>query len=229
MRGLVLPRGRPRARAAPPRAAWMVSVADRGLQLEDQPGADRLDDRGRAALLAVLRVVVVAVLDRVDVHHRAAAGHDRHPVGHQLAADHQHAGRAGPADELVRREEDRVLVRRRVDARRARTSRCRRTARTRRSPRTTRPRGRAAATRCRRCRRRSRSRCWRPRTSRSSAGRSAYFSSSARSSVLVDVAVGVLADGHHVGDRLAPRQLVGVVLEGSDEDDRAAPPAGSCR
>ncbi len=35
----------------------------------------------------------------------------------------------------------------------------------------------------------------------------------------VDVAVGVLADGHDLGDRLTPGQLVGVVLEGADEDD----------
>jgi hypothetical protein len=34
------------------------------------------------------------------------------------------------------------------------------------------------------------------------------------------VPVGVLADGDDVGDRLAPGQLVGVVLEGADEDDR---------
>ncbi len=33
-------------------------------------------------------------------------------------------------------------------------------------------------------------------------------------------AVGVLADGHDVGDRLAPRHLVGVVLVGADEDHR---------
>ena len=37
----------------------------------------------------------------------------------------------------------------------------------------------------------------------------------------VDVAVGVLADHDHVGDRLAPRQLVGVVLERPDEHHRA--------
>ena len=35
------------------------------------------------------------------------------------------------------------------------------------------------------------------------------------------MAVVVLVDRHHVGDRLAPRQLVGVVLEGADEDDRS--------
>ena len=37
---------------------------------------------------------------------------------------------------------------------------------------------------------------------------------------LVDVPVGVLADRDDVGDRLAPGELVGVVLEGADEDDR---------
>ncbi len=36
----------------------------------------------------------------------------------------------------------------------------------------------------------------------------------------VDVPVVILADGHDVGDRLAPGQLVGVMLEGADEDDR---------
>ena len=37
---------------------------------------------------------------------------------------------------------------------------------------------------------------------------------------LVDAAVGVLADRDDVGDRLAPRDLVGVVLVGTDEHDR---------
>ena len=36
----------------------------------------------------------------------------------------------------------------------------------------------------------------------------------------VDVAVGVLGDRHDVGDRLAPGQLVGVVLERPDEHHR---------
>ena len=36
----------------------------------------------------------------------------------------------------------------------------------------------------------------------------------------VDVAVGVLADRDDVGDRLAPGQLVGVVLVRPDEHDR---------
>ena len=54
--------------------------ADGLLELEHQPGADRLDDRRRAALLAVRRVVEVAVLVGVDVGDRAAAGHVGHPV-----------------------------------------------------------------------------------------------------------------------------------------------------
>ena len=68
--------------------------ADRVLELEHEPGADRLDDRGRAALLAVLDVGQVDVLERVDVGDRAAAGHARHPVAEQLAAGDEHAGRA---------------------------------------------------------------------------------------------------------------------------------------
>jgi len=35
----------------------------------------------------------------------------------------------------------------------------------------------------------------------------------------VDVPVGVLGDHHDIGDRLAPGQLVGMVLEGPDEHD----------
>ena len=37
----------------------------------------------------------------------------------------------------------------------------------------------------------------------------------------IDPAVGVLADRDHVGDRLAPGQLVAVVLVGPDQDDRS--------
>ena len=38
---------------------------------------------------------------------------------------------------------------------------------------------------------------------------------------LVDVAVVVLMDHDHVGDRLAPGELVRVVLVRTDEDDRS--------
>ena len=51
-------------------------------------------------------------------------------------------------------------------------------------------------------------------------GRSAYRRSSLGEVREVDAAVGVRADHHDVGERLAPRQLVGVVLVRPDEDHR---------
>ena len=95
--------------------------ADRLLQLEDEAGADRIDDGRRAALLAVLDVAQVDVLERVHVRDRAAAGHARHGVVEQLPTRDQHARRPRPADELVRRQEDRVLV---VEVGVRRPSRC---------------------------------------------------------------------------------------------------------
>ena len=84
--------------------------ADRLFEGDDQPGADRLDDGRGAALLPGDRVVEVAVPDRVDEGDRAAARGGRHPVADQLAADDQDAGGLRAADELVRGQEDRVLV-----------------------------------------------------------------------------------------------------------------------
>ena len=130
-------------------------------------------------------------------------------------------GRARAADELVRAEEHRVLVGSGSPSA-GRPSRCRRTAPRRRSPRTTARRARAAAPEM-------------PcgvgddagdvagggeRPDLAAAGRRTR-SSSASSAVDVDVPVGVLGDRHDVGDRLAPRQLVGVVLERPDEHHRA--------
>jgi hypothetical protein len=46
----------------------------------DQPGPDRLDDPGGAALLPGHRVVEVAVADRVDKGDGPAPGHGRDPV-----------------------------------------------------------------------------------------------------------------------------------------------------
>src|SRR5690606_7793587 len=86
--------------------------ADGLLELEDQPRADRLHDRWGAALLAVRGIVEVAVLGRVDVHDGPAARYDGHAVGEQLTPYDEDAGGPGAADELVGREEDRVLVRR---------------------------------------------------------------------------------------------------------------------
>src|SRR5262249_30245275 len=61
--------------AADERLLALVDGRDRhrALELEDEPCADGLDDRGGAALLAVDDVAEVAVLLRVDVGHRAAA------------------------------------------------------------------------------------------------------------------------------------------------------------
>src|SRR5215468_10175161 len=84
--------------------------ADRFLELEHQAGADRLDDRRRAALLAMHRIGEVAVLGLVDVRHRAAAGTRRYGVAQQVALGDQHARGARTADELVRRDEHRVLL-----------------------------------------------------------------------------------------------------------------------
>src|SRR5690606_41484180 len=54
--------------------------ADGVLELEHQAGADRLDDRGGAALLAVRRICEVQVLLRVDVRDGPAT----HDVGHRV-------------------------------------------------------------------------------------------------------------------------------------------------
>ena len=86
------------------------SRADRLLEREHEPGADRLDDRRRAALLADRRLGVVGVPRRADEQDRAAARHRRDPVAEQRALGDEHARRPGAADELVRREEHGVLV-----------------------------------------------------------------------------------------------------------------------
>ncbi len=56
---------------------------DRGLELEHQAGADRLDDGRGAALLPVGDVDQVVVLFGVDVGDRAATGNHGDPVGEQ--------------------------------------------------------------------------------------------------------------------------------------------------
>ena len=88
--------------------------ADRLLEPEHEPGPDGPDDRGRAALFPGDRVGQVALVGRVDVLDGPAADHVGDAVAQQLAPHHEHAWRAGPADELVRAEEHRVLVRARL-------------------------------------------------------------------------------------------------------------------
>ena len=202
-------------------------LADGLLELEDEPGADRFDDGRRARLLAVLRVGQVDVLLGVHVGDRAATDHRRHPVVEQLAPRHQQPRCARTADELVRRDEHRVLVvescfggvavggrppRSHVDV----DIGCRR----REVP----ERERAVTVKQHRDGARVGQDAGHVRGGREAA----YLElpvGVADELVLqlpeVDAAVGILVDGDHVGDGLAPWQLVGVVLIGADEDDRS--------
>ena len=84
--------------------------ADGLLEREHQPGADRLDDGRGAAFFPRDRVIEVAVADRVDERDGPAAGHGGHLVADQVAAHDQDAGGLRAADELVRGQEDGVLV-----------------------------------------------------------------------------------------------------------------------
>jgi hypothetical protein len=193
--------------------------ADRLLELEHQPGADRLDDRRRAALLAVHRIGEVAVLGLVDVRHRTAAGTRRDGVAQQVALGDQHAGGARAADELVRRDEHRVLCG---------TVACGVAAV--HLDRDVRPGGRVVPERVRAVAvQQLRDRAGvardpgdvRRRREAADLARSVGVARQLALEVLeIDVAVGVLADHADLGDRLAPRQLVRVVLERADEHDR---------
>ena len=160
------------------------------------------------------------MLGGIDVHHRAASGHGRHAVRHEFAAHHQQSGRPRAADELVRREEDRVLVRRLrdalggvhldVDVRRARSEV---------------PEGQRAVLV------QQRGDAVGVRHDAGHVGRRREAADLERpvgvllqllgKLNLIDVPVGVLVDRDDVGDRLAPRQLVGVMLERPDEHDRS--------
>ena len=105
----VAPPGRERAaceRVLPP--ADLLG-ADRLLEREHEPGADRLDDRRRTGLLADRRVRVVGLAGRAHEHDRPAARDRRHAAAQERALGDEDPGRAGAAGELVRREEDRVL------------------------------------------------------------------------------------------------------------------------
>ena len=88
----------------------MVSCPTARLSWKASPA--RIDSMiaGVPAFLAVL--LGVPVQRRLGRHqrHRAAARLRRHGVLDQALLDHQHAGRARAADQLVRRQEHRVLV-----------------------------------------------------------------------------------------------------------------------
>ena len=109
MCGLPAQRCRARRHSCSSRA-WIGVGADGLFQGDDQAGADRFDDGGGAALLAGDRVVEVAVLVRADERDGAAAGDGGHPVADQVPADDEDARGLRAADELVRRQEHRVLA-----------------------------------------------------------------------------------------------------------------------
>ena len=203
--------------------------ADRLLELEDEPGADRLDDRRRAALLADAGVVEVAVLGRADVGDGAAADDVGHAVREQLAPHDEHAGRAGAADELVRAEEDRVLVARAGAPSRSGASRSRRTARRRRSPRTRARRGGAAGRRWRSVFERIPVTFDAAENEPIFSGRAAWRDELGLERREVDVAVGVLGDDDDVGDRLAPRAARSSGARTGRRRRPAAPPPGCAR
>ena len=80
------------------------------LELEDESGADRLDDCRCAPFLSRLDVVDVSMLVRVDERDGPAAGYRRDLVREQLLAGDEHSRRPRSSDHLVRGEEHGVLV-----------------------------------------------------------------------------------------------------------------------
>ena len=87
--------------------------ADRLLELEHQPGPDRLDDRRRPPSSRCAGSSGSGGR-RVDKRDGATAQHSGDPVGEQLTTSRQGCPACRAADELVRGEEDRVLVGHRV-------------------------------------------------------------------------------------------------------------------
>ena len=193
--------------------------ADGLLELEDQPRADRLDDRRGARLLTVDGVVEVDVLFGIDVGHRASAHDDRDGVREQLTPDDEDAGGARTSDELVRRQHDGVLgcggiVRAHVDVD------------VRRGSGVIPHRQRAVAVE------EGRHGIGVGEDPRHVAGCAERSDDERAITVLlqgalqgaeVDMAIAILGDRHHVGDGLAPREFVAVMLEGSEEDDGPLP------
>ena len=203
-------------------AAADLLRADGLLEREHEPGADRLDDRRRAALLADRGLGVVGLPGRADEQDRAAARHRRHPVGEQRALGHEHARRPRPADELVRGDAHGVLVgqvavgdvRRRVHVDRQVGPRAG----------VVPQRQRAVAVQ-------------RDRDAVDVGDDPGHVGRGREGADLqcvvgvagelvlevleVDPPLRVLADRHDLRARLPPRQLVGVVLVRADEDDRA--------
>src|SRR6188472_3724993 len=96
------PRGKRLAGQVVLAAAYLVA-ADRLLERERKPGANRLDDRWGTALLPDRRHRMVGVPRRTDEQDGPAAWYRRDAVAQQRALDDEHPRRPGAADELVRR------------------------------------------------------------------------------------------------------------------------------
>jgi hypothetical protein len=193
------------------------------LSWKTRPRANRVDDGGSARLLSVLDLGVVGVVGDRHERDRSATRHRRHGVREQLSLGDEDAGRARSTDELVGGEEDGVLAGEalvgaadggvHLDAQ-VRTARG------------VVPEGESAVTvkdgghgggigdDPRDVRRRREA-----SDLQGSIGEAAQLVAEV---VQIEPAAGVLRDDHHVGDRLAPRQLVGVVLVRSDEHDGPA-------
>ena len=161
-----------------------------------------------------------------DVLDRAAARDGRHLVGEEVALGDEHARRARAAGELVRREEDGVLVgqlavldrRRRVHVDRQ----------VRRGGRIVPERQRAVAVEQDRDGvdvRDDPGHVRRRREGPDLEGAVVVALELVTQVLEVEPPVGVLADHHDVGGGLAPGQLVRVVLEGPHEDDGSGAPA----
>ena len=98
-----------------PLAVRLLMQSDRGdadccFQLEHQPGADRADDVGCTTLFAMHRVVEVTVVGGIHLRNRAPTDHVGHPIVQQRLLHDEHARGPRFADELVRADEDSVLV-----------------------------------------------------------------------------------------------------------------------
>lgn len=191
--------------------------ADGLLQAEHQARSDRLDDGRGAAFLPGHRVVQVPVARGVHEQHGAAARRGRYAASHQVAPHHQHAGGLRAADELVRGQEDRVLVV--AQARRARPHADRhvrpgrRVVPERQGPVLVQERGHRVGV----------------GQDAGHVGRGGETADQRPARVpfqpgaqrgQVDLATPVLADDDGLGDALPPRQLVGVVLVRADEHHR---------
>ena len=215
------PRVVPPGRQHPPAGLLLAGLdqpgADGLLQPEDQAGADGTEDRRGAALLPGDRVGGIVVPARVHPGDGAAARHRGHRAD-QVPADHQHAGRAGTADELVRGQEDGVLL---VPGPRRALGHPHRQVRPGRGEV---PAGQRAV-------------LVQQAGDRPGVGPDAGHVGGGREAAdpqwtvrvpaqlrgqrpLVDRPVRGRRDHHHVRDRLPPGQLVGVVLVRSDQDDR---------